>query len=98
MWRPQPLARLTWINPGSSAREEAADVAVHSVAFRANHGNQGRRSGNVDAVTFPTTHNRTANGIQLELPPGGKVFLHRAAYARGQAVVDRLDLGRINFC
>src|SRR5437016_14263857 len=67
-------------------------------SFRANHSNQGRGSGDVDAVTFPTAHNRVANGIQLELPPGGKVFLHGAAYARRQAVEDRLDLGRVNFC
>ena len=32
---------------------------------RANHSDQGRGSGDVDAVTFPTAHNRTANGIQL---------------------------------
>src|SRR5438093_13550263 len=65
-------------------------------SFRANHSNQGRRSGDVDAVTFPTAHNRTANGIQLELPPGGKVFLHGAAYARGQAIIDRLNMDRLD--
>src|SRR6266700_3005112 len=48
--------------------------------------------------TFPPAHYRTADGIQLELPLAGKVFLHRAAHARGQAVINGLDLGRVNFC
>src|SRR5438445_3499765 len=81
----------------SAAGEKARAYIRLFSGLRANHSNQGRRSGDVDAVTFPTAHNRTANGIQLELPPGGKVFLHRAAYTRGQAVIDRLDLGRVNF-
>ena len=66
--------------------------------LRPNHSNQGHRSGDVDAVTFSTAHNRAANGVQLELPPGSKVFLHGAACARGQAVEDRLDLACVNFC
>ncbi len=48
-------------------------------------------------MTLPAAHNRAANRIQLELPSGGKVFLHGTAYARGQAVIDLLDLGRLNF-
>src|SRR6266516_4171406 len=87
----------------SAAGEKARAYIRLFSSFRANHSNQGRRSGDVDAVTFATARNRAANGIQLEPPTGGNVFLHGAANARGQAVIDRLnmdrlDLGRVNFC
>src|SRR5439155_10897691 len=76
----------------SAAGEKARACIRLFTGLRANHSNQGRRGGDVDAVTFATARNRAANGIQLELPPGGKVFLHGAAYARGQAVIDRLNM------
>src|SRR5438874_2980681 len=82
----------------SAAGEKARAYIRLFSSFRANHSNQGRRGGDVDAVTFATARNRAANGIQLEPPTGGNVFLHGAAYARGQALEDRLDLGRVNFC
>src|SRR5438552_18507401 len=82
----------------ASAAGEKARACIRLLSgLRANPSNQGRRSGDVDAVTFATARNRAANGVQLEPPTGGKVFLHGAACARGQAIEDRLDLGRVDF-
>ena len=58
--------------------------------LRPNGSNQTDRDGDIDAVTFPAAHNGAGNGIQFELAPGGKVFLHRTAHTRQHAVEDGL--------
>jgi hypothetical protein len=61
---------------------------------RPNGSNQPDRGAAIDAVTFPAAHNGAGNGIQFELPPGRKVFLHSTAIPGGMLSKMACSFGR----
>ena len=64
--------------------------------LRANRRHQIRRRRDIDPITFAAAHDGPANGVQLELPSCGKIFLHGAAHRRWHAVENRLNLRGVN--
>src|ERR1019366_2334066 len=82
---------MTSVNKGS---QHCANLIASRSRLRPDRGHQFLGDGDVDTVVLAAAHNRSADGIHLQLPFGGDVFLHRAAHSVRHAGDEVLDFRR----